>query len=43
MVSRGKVAAANGEGGSMAARAGAELVFDVDPFFDAAASAVSSA
>jgi hypothetical protein len=43
MVPRGNVAAADGEGGSMAAIAGAELVFDVDPFFEAAASAVSSA
>ena len=41
--SRGNRVAADGEGGSKAASAGAELAFEVDPFFEAAASAVSSA
>src|SRR5438309_6907549 len=43
ILSRGNRMAADGEGGSMAASAGAELALEVDPFFEAAASAVSSA
>jgi hypothetical protein len=43
IVSRGNSLVANGDGGSKAASAGAELVLEVDPFFEAAASAVSSA
>jgi hypothetical protein len=39
----GNMVAAGGEGGSKAARTGPALAFDVDPFFAAAAPAVSSA